>query len=445
MAKEFRFPDVGEGIHEGKIVKWHIQQGDIVKADQILLDMETDKAVVEMPSPASGMILSMNFKEGDTVKVGDVLVVIGEPREMISSAAEIESAGYEEREGGIVKANENVLKAKIKTQPSMTSPFIVPGTGLPPLATPSTRALARELGVDLNRVKGTGPGGRISENDVRGAAEIARMPQPLRPAAIVAKETALERPLEKNAPEKQPSIPAPLIEGDVSIPLTGIRKTIAERMAFSKTHIPHACGMDLVDVTELVALREKEKGKMADQGIKLTYLPFIIKATVVALRKFPSFNAHFDESANALIAKRAINIGLAVDTPDGLMVVVVKDADKKPMVDIAKEIERLAQEARERKMKLEDIKGSTFTITNVGSVGGMFSSPIINPPEVAIMGVHRIKDMPWVVDGKIVIRKLMGISLCFDHRVVDGAIATEFMNVVKEHLEDPSLMLVDMI
>ncbi len=457
MAKEFRFPDVGEGIHEGKIVKWHIQQGDMVKADEILLDMETDKAVVEMPSPASGMILSMNFKEGDTVKVGDVLVTIGEAREMISSAGDIESAGYEEKKTGIGKQGGNVLKANIKTQPSMTSPFIGPGSGtnLPPLATPSTRALARELGIDLVAVRGTGPAGRITEADIRDAKEMMRMPQPLRPAAAVAKETMLEnasekKAFEKNAPErnasdKTPAIPTPLIEGDVSIPLTGIRKTIAERMTFSKTHIPHACGMDLVDVTELVALREKEKGKMASEGIKLTYLPFIIKAAVVALRKFPSFNAHFDESANTLIAKRAINIGLAVDTPDGLMVVVVKDADKKPMSAIAKEIEILAQEAREKKVKLDDIRGSTFTVTNVGSVGGMFSTPIINPPEVAIMGVHRIRDMPWVVDGKIAVRKLMGVSLCFDHRVVDGAIATEFMNVIKEHLEDPSLMLVDMI
>jgi len=233
--------------------------------------------------------------------------------------------------------------------------------------------------------------------------------------------------------------------GDVRVPLTGLRKIISDRMAYSKLHIPHACGMDFIDVTHLVRLREKEKHIFEPRGIKFTYMPFIIKACVVALRKFPSFNAQYDAANSELVAKRRINIGIAVDTPDGLVVPVIRDADQRTMVDIAMEIERLAQAAREKKLKLDEIKGGTFTITNVGSVGGFFSTPIIDPPQVAIMAVHRIRDMPLVVDGKVEPRKVMGVSLCFDHRVVDGALATEFMNVVMKHLEDPDLLLVDMV
>jgi pyruvate dehydrogenase E2 component (dihydrolipoamide acetyltransferase) len=194
-----------------------------------------------------------------------------------------------------------------------------------------------------------------------------------------------------------------------------------------------------------VAIREKEKQVMQERGIKLTYLPFVIKACTVALRRYPSFNAHFDSEKNELVAKKDINIGLAVDTPDGLMVIVIKDADTKPIADMAKEIDSLAGQAKERKIRLEDVRGSTFTITNIGSVGAVFSTPIINPPEVAIMGIHRIQDMPWAVDGQVKVRKIMGISMCFDHRVMDGAIATEFMNLVKRHLEDPYLLLMNMM
>ena len=224
-----------------------------------------------------------------------------------------------------------------------------------------------------------------------------------------------------------------------------MRKTIAERMTYSMNHIPQACGMDFVDVTRLVKIREKEKEKFAEKGVKLTYLPFIVKTCAIALNKIPDFNAHFDEKTYEIVRKNRINIGIAVDTPDGLMVPVIKDVVSKSIITIAKEIEEVAKLARERKIRLEDLKGGTFTITNVGSVGGMYSTPVINPPEVAIMGVHRIKDLPLVVNDQIVARKVMGISLCFDHRVVDGAKATEFTNIIKRHLEDPDLLLVEMV
>ena len=401
--KEFKFPDVGEGIHEGKIVKWYVKEGEPVKVDQKIVDVETDKAVVELPSPAAGRIGKINFHEGTEVKVGEILVTIDD---------------------GLGPAHEPVKPAPApapekKLVPPAAAPISQSG---PALAAPSTRRLAREMGLDIASIAGTGPGGRVVDEDVKKAA---KGPQP------AAAETK--------------AMPPQILASDARIPLSGMRKTIAERMAYSKMHIPHACGMDLVDVTELVALHDREKPAMQSRGVKLTYLPFIIKACTIALRKYPSFNAHFDNERNELIAKKDINIGIAVDTPDGLMVVVIKEADKKPIAEIAAEIEKLAADARARKARLEDIRGSTFTITNVGSIGGMFSTPIINPPEVAIMGIHRIKDMAWVVDNQIRIRKIMGVSVCFDHRVVDGAIATEFSNLIKQHLEDPALLLMDMI
>ncbi len=401
---------MGEGIHEATIVKWHAKVGDKVEADKTIVEVETDKAVVELPAPYSGTVLRINFKEGDTVTVGQVLVVIGEAGEKV-----------EEKPAEALEAAKPMEKPK---EAKEVAPPPAPGRVL---ATPATRKLARELGVDLTKVKGTGPGGRIMDDDVKGATGTA-------PAA--------------GAPVAAPSGKAPAViheEGETRIKLTRMRKTIAEHMVYSRTHIPHACGMDYVDVTKLVRLREKEKKQLEPVGIKLTYLPFIVKACGVALRKMPEFNANFDEKTDEIVLKGKLNIGIAVDTPDGLMVPVIKDVERKSIVAIAKEILDLAERARERKLKLEELRGGTFTITNVGSVGGMYSVPIINAPEVAILGVHRIKDMAMVIHGEIAPRKVMGLSICFDHRVVDGAQATEFMNIIKRHLEDPDRLLVDMV
>lgn len=420
--KEFKFPDVGEGIHEGTIVKWRVKEGDAVKADQVIVEVETDKAVVELPSPASGNILKINFREGEVVKVGEVLVAIGEPGETVPAAT---------------KPSQKL--APVPGAPKAGQPAVPPqpsAGGMAVLATPATRQLARDLGVDISKVKGSGPAGRISEDDVRKTAgAVAQRP--------VAQAPTAQLPGAPTAPSV--SVVVESREGDQRIPLTGVRKIIAERMTYSKTHIPHACGMDDVDVTRLVEIREKEKRNFEPKGVKLTYLPFIVKACAIALKKYPYMNAHFDEAKNEIVLKKDINIGIAVATPEGLVVPVVKDIERKSIVEIAQDIEHLATAARERKLRLEDIRGGTFTITNVGSVGARYSTPIINPPEVAILGVHRIKEMPLVVKGKIKPRMVMGISLCFDHRVVDGAVSTEFTNAVKQHLEDPDLMLVDMI
>ncbi|MFN7990674.1 MAG: dihydrolipoamide acetyltransferase family protein [Candidatus Micrarchaeia archaeon] len=420
IAKEFIFPDVGEGIHEGTIVRWHCKEGDEVKADQTIVEVETDKAVVELPAPASGTILKINYQVGQVVKVGEILVVIGQPGEAVPLPAS-PAHGHAE------------VETPAPVAPA--APSAGPGHAM---ATPATRKLARELGVDIAVVHGTGPGGRISEDDVKKAAS-GGMPEMKGPSPGTVRQAM-------SVPSSGISGPRVILEeGDQRVPLTHMRKVIAERMLYSKTHIPHACGMDYVDVTKLSELREKEKKNFEPRGVKLTYLPFIVKACAIALKEMPDFNAHFDNEKSEIVLKKAHNIGIAVDTPEGLMVPVVKDVDRRSIIEIAQEIEHLAVMAKERKLKLEEMRGGTFTITNIGSVGGMYSSPIINPPEVAIMGVHRIKEVPLFVDGKIKPRKILGLSICFDHRVVDGAAATLFLNVVMKHLEDPDLMLVDMI
>jgi pyruvate dehydrogenase E2 component (dihydrolipoamide acetyltransferase) len=400
---DIKFPDVGEGITEGTLVKWLVKAGDEIKADQAVAEIETDKAIVEIPSPKAGRILKLYGKEGDVIKVGSVLASLALPGEEIR----IELA----------KPPEIKPPAKPEIKPPEK-----PEIGRV-LATPSTRRLARKLGVDISKVIGSGPGGRVTDEDVRKAAEAGAKPPEVKP------------------PEAAPEI-KPVEE---RIPIKGIRKTIAERMVKSLFTAPHVVSMDEADVTELVKLREKEKKLAEEKGIKLTYLAFIVKAVTVALKQHPYLNASLDSEKNEIIMKRYYNIGIAVDTPEGLMVPVIKNADQKSIMELAQEAERLAEEARSRKIKLSDLKGNTFTITNIGSIGGIFSTPIINPPDVAILGVHRIRDMPVVIDGEIKIRKILPLVLSFDHRVLDGAQAARFMNTLKAHLEDPDLLLLDVI
>jgi pyruvate dehydrogenase E2 component (dihydrolipoamide acetyltransferase) len=411
MAVEFKFPDVGEGIHEGTIVKWLVKEGDEVKADQALLEMETDKAVVELPSPAGGKVLKVHHSEGEVVKVGEVLITIGKEGE--------------EKKHPVHEAVSKVVEA-VKPKPEPEK--LETGHAKRILASPATRRLARELGVNLDAIRGTGPVGRVLSEDVKKAASGRVTTREGPPVTVKAEKISV-------TPE----------EGEKRIPLSGLRKVIADRMSYSKTHIPEAVGMDFVNVTRLVAIREREKVKAAKEGVHVTYLPFIIKATGIALKKFPKFNAHFDEERQEIVIKSALNIAIAVDTEDGLMAPVIKNLSRKSIMDIAREIEDLAELARTRKISLDDMVGGTFTITNVGSVGAMYSVPIINPPQVAILGVHRIKDMPVVENGKVKAGKVMGLSLAFDHRVVDGAEATLFMNEIIRHLEDPDLLLLDMI
>ena len=415
MVYAFKFPDVGEGIHEGEIVKWLVKEGDLIKEDQPLVEMQTDKAVVEIPSPKAGKVLKLNFKNGSTVKVGEVLLLIEEKGGSSKVSTGVVGQIDEEKTEG-----EKTEKISIRQTGSKS----VDGTNL---ATPRVRALAQKLGVEISSIKGTGKNGIITEDDI-----------------INSRKTFSEKTLPKTQSAK-PGIKVVKkydFYGYVDrVQLKGIRKTIAEHMSTAKAKIPHVTHMDIADVTHLSEIREKEKKKLEKEKIKITYLPFVINAVIKALKEHPYLNSTLDEENNEIILKKYYNIGVAVDTEDGLMVPVVKGADKKKISELAKEIMSLSNLARERKIDLGDLKGSTFTITNVGSLGGIFATPIINYPECAILALGRIQDSVLVKEGKMQIRKTMPFSLAFDHRIIDGAEAAKFANKIKEILEDPYSLL----
>lgn len=407
MVTEFKFPDVGEGITEGEIVKWRVKEGDAVKEHDVIVEVETDKAIVEIPAPVSGTILKLHYKEGDTVEVGKVLVTLGttgetklQRKESVAVVGELEEAADEEPQ------------AKKPNLPARPPEKQV-------LAMPAVRRVAAQLSVDITKVSGTGPGGMITELDVRKAAVF-------RTAAFAA------------AQQKETAAPS----GDAErIPLHGIRKVIAQHMAKSEHTAVHVSHFDEADVTELVSYREKEKKKFEGKGIKLTYIPFIVKALVKALKEHPYLNATLDDEKEEIIIKRYYNIGIAVDTPEGLIVPNIKDAGKKGIEELAKEIASLASRAKERKNDIAELKGGTFTITNIGVLGGTHFTPIINWPEVAILGIGAIKDSAVVKDGKIVARKMLPLSISFDHRVLDGAEAARFASALKNYLENVEMLL----
>jgi len=398
MAKEFRFPDVGEGITEGEIVRWLVQEGDQVQADQALAEIETDKAVVEMPSPYAGTVLKLHFKEKDLVKVGQALVTIGEKGEVPAEAAPAAS-----------------VAAAPRAVPAPAAIATAPETPGEVLATPKVRALAKELGVAIGSVRGTGPGGRVTEDDVRA----------FRPAPAA------------KAPAVKVKAKYDLYGGLERIPLRGVRRATAKKMRESLDHAAHVTHCDEADAGPLEALRQKMRPEIAAAGAKLTYLPFIVKALIEALKLHPTLNATLDEDESEIVVKKYYNIGIAVDVPDGLIVPVLKMADQKPVAAIAAEIQALAKAARERTLDLADLKGGTFSITNVGVIGGDFATPIINYPEVAILATMKIADRARVAGGAVVVRKTLPLCLAFDHRVVDGAEAARFTKDLVRFLEAP--------
>lgn len=396
MLREFKFPDVGEGIAEGEIVRWLVKEGDSVKEDQDLLEVETDKALITLNSPYTGKVTRLHGKEGDMIKVGDVLTTV--------------DTGGEE--GTVTEAEKGDSGTVVGTLSDNEVVEVVH----PVQATPAVRVLAKQMRIDLASVKGTGPGGRITKEDV---------------------ETAATKTGEQTSAEADAY---GLVE---KIPLRGIRRTVAKRMAEASKRVAEVTIWEDADITDLEQVRAKERRVAEEKGVRLTYLPFLIKAIIPALKGHPYFNASLDEAAEAIILKRYFNIGIAVDTTDGLIVFVIKDADKKNILDLAKETATLAEKARLRKIDLHELKGSTFTITNYGVVGASYGTPIINHPEVAIVGLGKIEDRPVVRSGQIAIRKIMPLSLAFDHRVIDGVEAGRFLGVVIQHLEDPNLMLLE--
>ncbi len=417
MAYEFRFPDIGEGLTEGEIVRWLVKEGDEVKEGQPLVEVETDKALAEIPSPRTGVILKILAKEKEIVKVGQVIVIIGEKGEVLAPGPE------KPRSVGVVGELEEAPEERVvkplegeAVQPAFVSEHV--------LATPAVRGLAKELGIDIQQVKGSGPEGRVLEKDVREFAE--KMEKPLEPGKKITKVKKYD------------------LYGYVErVPLRGVRRSIAKAMVKSKYTAPHVTTIDEAEITELWKIREKEKRAAEKKGIKLTILPFIIKAVIAGLTEHPYLNATLDDENEEIILKKYYNIGVATDTPEGLMVPVVKNAKDKSILQIAQELTQLVEKARNRTIDLADLKGGTFTLTNFGALGGIFGTPIINHPEVAILGVGKMREMPVVRNGRMVVRKMLPLSLSFDHRVVDGAEGARFLNTVIARLEDPNLILLE--
>jgi pyruvate dehydrogenase E2 component (dihydrolipoamide acetyltransferase) len=427
MAYEFKLPDIGEGVVEGEIVRWLVKEGDVLRADQPMVEVMTDKATVEIPSPKAGKVTKRMFAEGQICPVGRVLVVLeedgvaatpsaarAEPASPAASARPMESATAG-RSAAVPTSFPGSLSPAHRPNGAPAAPLLQVGGDV--LATPATRKLARELGVELGAVRGTGPAGRITSDDVRAASGGPR------PGAA----------------------PIAAAAGDVRIPFRGLRKKIAENLTRSKREAAHFTYVEEVDCTQLVALRIKANERLAGQGVKLSFLPFIIKATVGALKRFPQLNATLDAAASEIVQRRQYHIGLASATADGLVVPVVRDADRRSLVDLAREIDRLAAATKAGRATRDELTGSTFTITSLGQLGGVLATPIINHPEVAILGVHKISKRPAVAEDKIVIRDLMNLSISVDHRLVDGYEAAQFVAEIKEALEQPGLLFLESV
>jgi pyruvate dehydrogenase E2 component (dihydrolipoamide acetyltransferase) len=436
MAFEFKLPDIGEGIHEGEIVEWLVKPGDFVKEDQPIVEVMTDKVTAEIPAPVSGVIQELRGKPGEVIRVGAVIAVFDESAD---GGAKPVSAGKEAEKTASATGSTDAVPtlgstAKPAAASAASAPVLTNGNGKTAvlersggkaLAAPATRKLARELGVDLSLVAGSGPRGRVTQTDVKqfkpGGAPVGR-PAGASGGALVS-------------------------QGERRVPFAGMRRKIAEHLVKSKQTAPHFAYIEEVDMSRLVAMREELMPMAEEQGAKLTYLPFVIKAVIAGLRKFPVLNSQLDEQKQELVYKNDFNIGVAVATDQGLIVPVVKFADQKSLLTLATEIVDLAGKARSGKLALDDLKGGTFTLTSIGSIGGQFGVPIINYPEVAIMGINKIEKRPVVrkIDGidQIVIRDMMYLSLSCDHRVVDGAEAAMFVKEVIQYLENPARLLLE--
>ena len=459
MALEFKLPDIGEGIAEGEITRWHVQEGQTVKENDPFVEVMTDKATVEITAPASGKIAAIKFAAGATAPVGAVIAVIetsgGSGAALQKAQAATASAGSATDRPAApaprpaVAASGSASASASAAAPARAAAPMADGgnggvavaaaSGKRVLAAPAVRRRARELGIDLRQVAGSGPAGRVSGNDLdqfvqsRGAGRSAAPAAAQRSAPATPAAPAFARPV----------APAPVAGGatEERLPLRGIRKRIAERMHKSKATAAHFTYVDELDATNLVELREALKPSAAEKGVKLTYMPFIIQATIAALKKFPMLNATLDDEKQEIVVKNYWHVGFACDTDQGLVVPVIKDADRRTLLNLGAAVQDLTARARESKLSLDEVSGSTFTITNAGNIGGLFATPVINWPEVAILGVHKIADRAVVKNGAIVIRKTMYLSVSIDHRVVDGATGARFMNEVLQLLEDPRRLL----
>jgi pyruvate dehydrogenase E2 component (dihydrolipoamide acetyltransferase) len=511
MAFEFKLPDVGEGVAEGTLENWLVEVGDAVTEDMPVAEVETDKALVEVPSPVNGTVKELPWEPGDVVPVGDTFVVFS-----VEGEDDEADAGAEAEPG---PADADADADAEPEAPAGASDGTAEEVDTPEgrvFAAPSTRQLARELGVDLATVEGTGPGGRVTDADVRAAAEDGAEPapepdpatagaeadtdadagasasaEPAPPAGTEAadRERTLAAPATRRIAEEEgidiDAVPATehrdgeafvtpeavreyaqaqraAQEADTEalakyeaaepdreerVPYTGVRRAIGDQMARSKYTAPHVTHHDEVDVTALVETREELKAEAEQRGIRLTYMPFVMKACAAALKEFPEVNAALDEENDEIVKKNYYNVGVATATDVGLMVPVVDDVDRKGLLQIASETNELVAKARERSIAREEMQGGTFTVTNVGGIGGEYATPILNYPEAAILALGAIKKKPRVVerDGEdsIEVRHVLTLSLSFDHRVIDGAVGARFTNEVKQYLENPNLLLLE--
>lgn len=427
MKFEFRFPDIGEGIAEGTIMKWLVIEGEDIEEGQSVAEIETDKVTTEIPSPRKGKVLELKAEEGDVINVGEIFITIdtsGATDEVDIKDELPEKNEVVEETAGVVG---EVIASSEEIPPSTEGEIssVRKSNKAKVLATPVARKMAKDLGIDISKIEGTGPKGRVMKEDIIKVKDALS-------------KSSMEISIPKVVPKRELIIEDERVE---RIPLTRIRKTIAEQMAVSRFTIPHTTAMDEVDVTELFEFRKKYKEKLRAEEINLTFLPFIIKAVIVALKEFPEFNSSLDEEKDELVLKHFYHIGIATDTDRGLMVPVLKDADKKSIIEIAKGIEDLSNRAKDNKIELHELKGSTFSVTNYGSIGGHFGIPIINYPESAILGVGRIVQKPIVKDDEIVIARILPLSLSYDHRIIDGASGARFLNLLSELLIDPEILL----
>jgi pyruvate dehydrogenase E2 component (dihydrolipoamide acetyltransferase) len=431
MPFEFHLPDIGEGVVEGEIVQWKVAEGDVVKLDQPIVEVMTDKATVEIPSPRAGRIAKINYQAGQICPVGKVLVVIDDGQGGAAAAA-AKNGGNGHHAAPAHAAPATAPKAPETAQTLPITVIDATAGRQRALATPATRRLARQMGVDLARVAPTGKRGRITSEDVKRTAAGGPAPAGAESHAMVPAKAYAPQAIAKGGDEER-------------IPLRGMRKRIAETMTRSVHTAAHFTYVEEVDMTELVLVRDRARGRAQERGVKLTYLPFIVKAVVSSLKKWPMLNAALDETTQEIVRKKYYHIGIAAQGPQGLAVSVVRDADKRSIFDMAREIDRLGEAVRSGTATRDDLVGSTFTISSLGKLGGVMATPIINFPEVAIVGVHKIEEKPAVRDGQIVIRHLMNLSISVDHRLADGWDGAMFLQDVKALLEDPTTMFMEMI
>lgn len=401
---DFLLPELGEGVYEAEMTRWLVKAGDVVKPGQALVEVLTDKATMEVPAPFAGKITALKVQPGDKLAIGQSIL------------------SFEEKaEAAAPRESKPALTAPTPKPPQPTAPTAPVRSANGPLtasaglvkAAPAVRQMAHKLGIDLAKVRGSGPQGRVLIDD------------------LVIPPTAAPKPAEP---------PVDFGTGQ-RVKLQGLRRKIAEHMAQVKRIVPHYTYVDECDVSELVQLREEQKAKFTEQGAKLTFLAYFVKATAAALKEVPTLNSSLDDAAGEIVLHDHVNVGIAVATPGGLIVPVIHDADQKSLLDLAKEIERLSDEARAGKSKLKDLKGGTFTVTSIGNLGGLFATPIINYPEVGILGVGKIVKRPVLDEqGQMHAADMVYLSLAFDHRVVDGAVAVEFGNAIMKRLSKPAEM-----